>query len=161
MKTRAAFVFFLFVSAWAPQCFASVSELIIKDTSGVVRNVTQVEGEAAVEFRVADSNNMPADAAQIILRNLDTGEILTAESKQGVVVFDGVGPGTWEVSSASSAIIFDGITVTAASSFLAGGSLATGLGALAGFGALTGATIAIANATEGDPGDDGPLSPSS
>jgi len=90
------------------------SELTIKDTSGIVRNVTQTEDPMRVEFHVLDASNQPADGAEITLKNEAGGVTLTAVSAAGVVAFESVAPGTWTVASLSPSITFTDIVISAA-----------------------------------------------
>lgn len=150
----------------APEALSS--EITIKDTSGVTRNVTAVEGEGVVEFGVQTSSGAPADGAQITLKNPATGEVMSAVASNGTVIFEGVTPGVWVVASSSADIVFVGISVTPLATAGAGfagithltPATQTVLGGVAAAAAVGGATVAIVESQDDDNnGDDEPLSP--
>lgn len=106
---------------------AQSNELVIRDTAGVVRNVTMAEGNAIVEFHVSDASGQPADGAEITLRNDSTGKSFNAVTANGVVRFEGIEPGPWVVASLSPNVTFTDILVlTAEEAALAGTGMAFG-----------------------------------
>ncbi|RIL10169.1 MAG: hypothetical protein DCC75_04960, partial [Proteobacteria bacterium] len=120
----------------------STPDLTIKDTSGVVRNVTSAEGPSTIEFSLATQSGAPAEGAVVTLKNELTGEVIQAVTSNGTAVFEGVAPGTWVVSSAAADVTFTSIAVTAS----AAAAGATGVGLATGFGVLAaaGGTTALA-----------------
>ncbi len=145
----------------AAPAMAELTEIVVKDTAGVVRSVTEVEEPSNIEFTITDASGMPADGAQISIRNEATGTELQAVSANGVVVFDKIEPGTWIVSSVSPDITFTNILVTAgyAAAGMGGAGIGGTLALVAGGGAaIAGTTIAIVEANRND--KESPLSPS-
>ncbi len=150
--------------------FAKTEQMIIKDTGGITRNMSEVETAGDIKFELVDSSGQPANGAEVTLTNEATGEVITGVSANGVVVFQGVAPGVWTVASVTPSVTFMsiGVTGTTAVAGAVGGttvlgmSIPTAIGAgVAGSLAIAGASVAIVEAQ--DDSDDGktPLSPAS
>ncbi len=145
------------------------STLEIRDTSGVTRNVSDVETAGDVEFSLEDQSGMPAQGAEVTLTNEATGEVLRAVSANGVVKITGVAPGTWVVASTTPGITFTSVTVLSATAVagsfggtaILGMNIPTAIGAgLGTAAAVAGGTVAIVHATDGDSdNDDDVMSP--
>lgn len=149
MKIQAFPVLFLAcLSFQIPAAYGAATELTIKDTSGVVRNVTQMEGTGSVTFNLTNAAGMPADGAEVTLVNELTGAKLTAVAANGTVVFDGVEAGVWIVSTSAADITFTGVLVTAGAAMagtVGGASLGPVIAAVAGGSAVVaGAGAAVA-----------------
>ena len=154
MKALSLFILSLALMWIAPtRLQAQASELVIKDTAGVVRSVTQVEGPSNIEFAVADLAGQGADGAEIILKNEATGEELRGVSSAGVVIFNDVPPGVWIVASNTPNITFTSILVSASATLASSGAAGTAAVVLLGGSAVAGATVAIVEASDDD-GDD-------
>ena len=152
-----AYIFFSLIGISA----ATAQEIVIKDTSGVTRSVTQVDAPSNVEFTLTDASGMPADGAEIILKNEVSGQQLHAVSSNGTVIFEGVDTGTWVVASNTTDVTFTNILVNTAyaAAGLGGAGIGGSLAAVAGgSAAVAGTTIAIVDANRGK---DRELSPSS
>ncbi len=150
----------------SPQALA-LQEVTIKDTSGTVRNVTQIDEAANIEFSLTDAHGLPAQGAEVSLKNELTGEILKITAQHGTALFEGVQPGAWVVASSTSSITFTNIAVTSSAAIAASGAAAAtgatflGTGAMVGGGALVigGTALAISESTDsssdGSDDDDG------
>lgn len=116
MKTKRWCKIFSVLAVLFPlAALAELNEIVIRDTSGVARHVAQLTDQEAgtVEFHISDASGQPADGAEITLKNDTTGKTLTAVSANGVVLFEGVEPGSWVVASVSPNITFTDILVSA------------------------------------------------
>lgn len=136
---------------------ARADEVTIQDTSGFTRAVSEVQGSGSVQFDLVGSAGAAADGVPVTLTNAATGEVLTATSANGVVVFDGVTPGVWTVATTSPGVTFTSVSVL--------GAIGTGGGITAGAlipaVAVGGAGAAAAVAVSNDSNDDNEISPSS
>ena len=146
----------------AAPALAEFQEVVIKDTGGIVRSVTEVQDASNVEFTVTDASGMPADGTEISLTNESTGTVLHGVSANGVVVFDKVEAGTWVVASSSPNITFTNILVSAT---YAAAGLGSGAGLGSSFALLAGGSAAVAGTTiaivDANNDKDAELSPSS
>ena len=135
------------------------NQLTIQDSNGFTRAASSVETTGNVEFTLVDAAGAPAEGAEVSLVNAATGEVVTAQSVGGTVVFSNVAPGVWTVSTTASGVTFTNVAIVNA---LAAAGATAGLGTAAlvvgGAGATAGAAIAISDATDGDSSD---LSPAS
>jgi hypothetical protein len=133
------------------------AEVTIQDTSGFTRAVSEVQGSGSVQFDLVGSGGAAADGVPVTLTNSATGEVLTATSVNGVVVFDGVTPGVWTVATTSPGVTFTSVSVLGAVG--TGGGITAGalIPAVAVGGAGAAAAIAISN----DSDDNNEMSPSS
>ena len=148
---------------------AASSTIEFKDTTGVPRNITDVETAGDVQFSVVDQSGLPANGAEITLTNEITGEVISVVAANGIATFSGLAHGVWVVASSTSAITFTAVTVSAATAVAGafGGTAVLGMSvtsaAAAGVGAaaaIAGGTIAISNAQDDDDDEDEPaLSP--
>ncbi len=166
---RAIFFFLSIFVGFPALSFAAdkTPEIIIQDTSGFTRASAEVDELGAVEFSVVDANNIPADGAEIVLTNAETGEAFTRVSVAGNVVFDGIEPGVWTVASSTGGITFTNVGISSGAAYLAstGAALAAGGGGSAigggtaaaalGVAAVGGTAVAIGSSTsDDDDGDD-------
>ena len=164
----AALQVFSSVSAFADTGQSGTEQIVIKDTGGVTRNMSEVETAGDVKFELVDASGQPANGAEVTLTNAATGEVISGISVNGTVVFQGVAPGVWTVASVTPNVTFMGISVAGATAVAGavGGTTVFGLSIPAAIGvgvggslAIAGASVAIVEAQDDD--DDGktPLSP--
>lgn len=144
MKT---FIRFVVLSvAFACNFNAAASELVIEDTSGIIRHVYEVRNSALIKFTVTDADGRPIDGAVINLTDKSSGAKRQALSVAGVVEFLDVAPGQWVVSTETSNLLFTSIDSAEFGSDVAMASAeaqaATGASAGTGGGAASGAVVA-------------------
>ncbi len=164
------FYLFVFFSLCLNAQAQSTEEITIKDTSGVPRAVSKVEGLGNVEFDLVTTAGDAAQGVEVSLTNATTGETIKAVAANGKVLFDGISPGTWTVASASKEVAFTGIAINSSAALAplagaaaAGGGLGLGGGtaaAVGGAAVVGGGAVAISAANDNDDSDS-PLSPSS
>lgn len=92
---------------------SSQQEIIIVDANGTARASAMVDTDGTVEAALQDSTGSPANGVTVQLRNVDTGETLTALSKNGVATFSNLTPGVWEISSSVDWVVFSNVLVSA------------------------------------------------
>ena len=150
--------------------FANTEQMVIKDTSGITRNMSEVEAAGDIKFELVDASGQPANGAEVTLTNAATGEVITGVSANGVVVFQGVAPGVWTVASTTPSVTFMSIGVTSGAAVagavggttVLGMSIPTAIGAgVAGSLAVAGASVAIVEAQDNSDDGETPLSPAS
>jgi hypothetical protein len=121
-----------------------------------LRAESSVTDVGTVEFSVLDQNGNPAEGVQVFLVNRETKQSLVETTAAGRAVFEGVAPGTWEVSVSEDWARFAGlIKITGSAGAGANYGQAAAIGLL-GLGAA-GGTVAIVDSS----GDSKPLSPAS
>lgn len=134
---------------FAADSFADM--LTVVDTKGVVRSEQALTDNGSIQFNLTDGTDNNPDGVEVLLKNQDTGETLTAFSEKGSVVFPSVAPGTWVVSTTAANVVFTSINIAPAA--LAGTVGGLGLSSTAltvgGITAVTGATVAIAESNNG------------
>lgn len=117
-------------------CFAKFEQLIIEDTSGVTRAIAEISDKGNVAFSITDKKGVELDNIEILLTNSQSGDTKSVLSKNGLVEFQNLTPGTWTVASTVDGVTFTNVTITAGAGTIGGaGALA---GNAAGIGILTG-----------------------
>lgn len=134
-------------------------DITIQDTAGFTRATSQVDSSSKVEFTLVNSDGNSPEGVPVTLTNAATGEVLHATSSGGMVVFEGVTPGVWTVSTTSTGITFTNVIV--ASAIATGGTFAAGalVPALVIAGGGAGIAIAVDNNRGSSGGDE--ISPAS
>lgn len=151
-------VILVFLSCAALPTYAQ-SEISIQDTAGFTRAVGDVGTSGRVDFTISDGSGSGPTGIEVKLTNSATGEVITAVSDQGAVVFENLSPGLWTVSTATPGVTFTAVTVAPATvGVLAGQALAVYGPAVLGVGAVAGGTVAI---IESNDSGKTPISPAS
>ncbi|WKZ56958.1 MAG: hypothetical protein QY326_09515 [Bdellovibrionota bacterium] len=143
-------------------------EISIRDTSGTVRSVAEVADGGNVEFTLTDAHGKPADGVAVTLTD-ESGDSDDEIAVGGLVLFEGLSPGIYTVSTTAPGITFTNIAISS-TALVAGGTLGAGAaasgaglsaGAIGVGGAVVAAGAAGAIAVSDDDSDDPALSPSS
>lgn len=131
-------------------------DLTVLDTSGITRASSIIEQPATVEFDVVGADGLALDGTEVTLTS-ESGEILTAYSVNGTVVFENVPAGVWTVASTQTGVVFTSVAIQSA---VAGG-LALGTAGTIGAVVVGGGAIAGAVSLADDDDNNDPMSPSS
>ncbi len=112
--------------SFADTIVAETGEVVIVDVNNQPRASALVEDIGRVEFELVADENRIADGVDVTLTNKSTGEAITRTVIDGVVVFEDVPPGVWEVSSSVDWVTFTSASITSSAALLDAG---LGLGA--------------------------------
>lgn len=126
------------------------AQLILTDCQGFTRAVQNVDPGSLndVQVSVNDAAGNPLDGVEVQLTNSVTGEVITVLSQNGVATFQGVGTGTFSISStaAGATVGTVSITTTAVATGLA--LIAVTTAAVLGGAATTGIVVGVDEATK-------------
>lgn len=159
LRLRAIVSFALSTLMLLSTVVAQDSEILIKDTAGITRAASQVDGSGVVQFGVETASGAAADGIEVTLTNIATGETMIATAANGTVAFEAVAPGAWTVASTTAGATFTNVTIGSMVAIAGVGGITAGtlgLGALA-----VGGTTAVAISATDDSSSSSPLSPAS
>jgi hypothetical protein len=108
--------------------YSNLEEIIIVDVNQITRASSVVERSGSIEFSLTDPKGDPADGVEVLLKNMETGEVIKRTSISGLVVFNGIAPGIWEVSSTANWATFANVSITSGSVAAAAGGAGAGVG---------------------------------
>lgn len=153
---------------------AFAAEVVIEDSTGVIRNVSDLQTSAKIRFSVSEAKGGNGNGSVVNLVSKDGLLKFQATCVDGVAEFSNIPAGHWVVSSENSQLLFTQINVTEYTATVAGldGGTAIGVSSpgtglttagVAGVGVLAagGITGLVLSITESDSNDKTELSPSS
>lgn len=124
-------------------CGAEAQSLMIFDCQGFTRAIQKVQPNVGSRLELQVQGAESSQSAQVTITNNVTGETLSAQTQNGVAVFNNVPPGSFTVGATGANTTLGAVTIAPMTVSTAAAATALGTTTVVGGGAAAGGTIVV------------------